>query len=232
MLFDASEDLGAVDLAEDDVLPAHGGHDVGHTPAVAVEHRQRVEVHIAVAHQGVPAEGGGVEPQVPVRHLDALGAGSGAARVVDRGGGSFIGGPGSGLDALHEQAVGLLARDQAPRHLHIAERRLEFRVHEEHVGARVVDDVLDLLCVEAEVDRYADAPEGAGAEQEHEHPGSVVRHDRHPCAEVEAQAVEAGGHGPGQLGHAAVGEVGEGRCHLVGFVDHGNAVAVDEFGAP
>jgi hypothetical protein len=232
VLLDATEDLGAVDLAEDDVLPAHGGHDVGHAPAIAVEHRERVEVDVAVAHEGVPAEDGGVEPQVPVGHLDALGACGGAARVVDRGGRTLVGGPWAGFDAFDEQAVRLLAGDQAPAHLHVSERRHQLRVHEEHLCTRVVDDVLDLFGVEAEVDRHADAPVGTGAEQEYEHPCGVVRHDRHPCAEVEAKAVEPGGHGPGQFGHATVGEVGEWWGHLVGFVDHGDAVAVDELGAP
>ncbi len=57
---------------------------VRHAPAVAVEHRQRVQVHVAVGHADVPAERHRVDPQVAVGQLHALGARGGAARVVDR----------------------------------------------------------------------------------------------------------------------------------------------------
>ena len=72
MSLDARQDLLAVDLAEHHVGPAHAGHRVRHSPAVAVEHRQGVEEHVAIAHAGVPPEHGRVEPAVPVRELDAL----------------------------------------------------------------------------------------------------------------------------------------------------------------
>ena len=49
VLVDAPQDLGAVDLAQHDLGHAHGGERVGHAPAVAVEHRQRVQVDVAVA---------------------------------------------------------------------------------------------------------------------------------------------------------------------------------------
>ena len=97
---DAAQDLGAVDLAQHDLGHAHGGGGVRHAPAVAVEHRQRVQVDVAVADAGLPAEGGGVEPQVAVGELHALGPGGGAARVVDGGGGVLVGlVPRLGLDA-------------------------------------------------------------------------------------------------------------------------------------
>ena len=41
---DPAQDLGAVDLAQHDLLRAHAGDRVRHAPAVAVEHRQRVQV--------------------------------------------------------------------------------------------------------------------------------------------------------------------------------------------
>jgi hypothetical protein len=73
VLVDAAQDLGAVDLAQHDLRHAHAGDRVRHAPAVAVEHRQRVQVHVAVAHAHVPAEGRRVEPQVAVGELHALG---------------------------------------------------------------------------------------------------------------------------------------------------------------
>ena len=91
---DARQDLLAVDLAQHDVRAAHAGHRVGHPPAVAVEHRQRVQEHVAVAHAGVPAERGGVEPAVALGQLHALGPRRGARRVVHRAGGVLVGLPG------------------------------------------------------------------------------------------------------------------------------------------
>jgi hypothetical protein len=93
VLLDAAEDLGAVDLAQDVLGGAHAREREGHAPAVAVEHRQGVEVDVAVVDAGVPAEGGGVQPQVAVRQLHALGPRGGAAGVVDRGGRVLVGGP-------------------------------------------------------------------------------------------------------------------------------------------
>ncbi len=97
---DPAQDLGTVDLAQHDVLPAHAGDRVRHAPSVAVEHRQRVQVHVAVAHARLPAERRGVDPDVAVRHLHALRARGRAARVVDRRGRVFVGvRPRFGLDA-------------------------------------------------------------------------------------------------------------------------------------
>ena len=69
---DAAQDLGAVDLAQDHVLAAHPGDGVEHPPAVAVELRERVQVHVAVADAHVPAERRGVEPDVAMGELHAL----------------------------------------------------------------------------------------------------------------------------------------------------------------
>ena len=96
MGLDAPQDLGPVHLAQHDVGAAHAGDGEGHAPAVGVEHRQGVEVHVAVAHAHVPAELGGVEPAVAVGQLHALGPRRRAARVVDGGGGVLVGPPTDG----------------------------------------------------------------------------------------------------------------------------------------
>ena len=49
VLLDPAEDLGAVDLAQHHLRRPEPGHRVRHPPAVAVEHRQRVQVDVAVA---------------------------------------------------------------------------------------------------------------------------------------------------------------------------------------
>ena len=50
---DPAQDLGAVDLAQHDLLHAEAGHRERHAPAVGVEHRQRVQVDVAVGDAGV-----------------------------------------------------------------------------------------------------------------------------------------------------------------------------------
>jgi len=49
LLFHPRQDGLAIDLALHHVAAAHGGDRIGHAPAVAVEHRQRVEQDVAVA---------------------------------------------------------------------------------------------------------------------------------------------------------------------------------------
>ena len=115
-------------------------------------------------------------------------------------------------------------------HLHVTQGGLQLGVHDEHFGSRVVDDVLDLLCVQPEVDRHAHSPEGTGAEQEHQQPGCVVADHGHPGSEVQAHLVQTGGHGPREFAHSPIGEVRQGGGHLVRLVDEGDPVAVYEFG--
>ena len=230
MLLDASEDLGSVDLAEHDVLAAHASHRVRHAPAVAVEHGQGVEVDVPVVHTRLPSEHGGVQPQVPVGHLDALRAGRGAACVVDGGGGVLVWGPWSRFDPLEEQRVRLVAGQQAVLHLYVTQVGFQLWVHEKNFGSRVVHDVLDLFGVEAEVDRHPDPSEGTRSIEEHQHSCRVVADHGHPRSDVEAHGVQARGHGPCQLGGPCVGEVGECRGNLVGLVDDGDPVSVDDLG--
>lgn len=63
MSLDATQDLGAVDLAEHDVPAARSREDVGSPPPVDVEHRQRVEEHVAAVHRRVQPKHRGVERQ-------------------------------------------------------------------------------------------------------------------------------------------------------------------------
>ena len=57
-----------------------------------------------------------------------------------------------------------------------------------------------------------------------------MRHDRHPLALGHPQLVEPGGLGGGQLVEPPVGQARQ-RCgRLIGLVDHGQAIAIDEPG--
>ena len=93
MAGDAVEDFCAVHFAEHHLGRARAEEGEGHPPAVAVEHREGVEIDIVIAHACRPAESYGVEPDVAVGHLHAFGAAGGAGGVVDGGGGVFFGLP-------------------------------------------------------------------------------------------------------------------------------------------
>ncbi len=101
--------------------PAHARHGVGHPPPVAVEHRQRVEEHVAVVHAGVPPEHRGVEPAVAVRQLHPLGPRRRPRGVVDRARGVLVGLPRSWLLARlgrrEERGVLLPVEREPVRHL-------------------------------------------------------------------------------------------------------------------
>ena len=124
VLLDAAQDLGAVDLAQRHLGYAAARHRERHPPAVGVEHRQRVEIDVAVGHAGVEGEGDGVGPDVAVGDLDALGARGRAGGVVDRRRGVLVGLPDARLGAVvgvevvvladHEDVLGLAARRAGP----------------------------------------------------------------------------------------------------------------------
>jgi hypothetical protein len=74
LVLDAAQDLGAADLALDDVGDSHRGRGERQAPAVNVEQRRRMEVAIAVAGPQAPAHGHRVERVTAVREDDTLGS--------------------------------------------------------------------------------------------------------------------------------------------------------------
>src|SRR5581483_8913888 len=107
--------------------------------------------------------------------------------------------------------------------LDAGERLLELGVVEQHRRAAVVDDVRDLLAVEAEVDRHQHAAERAHAEEAHEEAGAVLADDGDTFAVADAPFVECRRLRAGELGDAAVGEGAETTAGRVGFVDDSDA---------
>ena len=232
MRVDAAEDLGAVHLADDDVPATHARDRVRHSPSVAMEHRQGVQVHVVVVHAGLPPEDGRVDPAVAVRELHALGPRGRAARVVDRGGGVLVGIPRLGLDALAEQfPVGFGADDEPVLRADAREGVVELGVDKQHRCAGVLDDVPHLVGVEPEVDGHQDPARSAHPEERHEQSGRIGRHDRDALTHADPEVVQGGGLGARELTHAAVGQLAERRRGLVGLVDDADPVAVHECGA-
>ncbi len=153
---DAAQDLGAVDLAQHDVPAADAGHAERHAPAVGVEHRQRVQVDVAVADRGVQAEHRGVEPDVAVGQLHALGARRRAGGVVDRRGGRLVRLVPRPRLGVGQVEVVVVAEHELVRDVEGVEQVFLLRVAVDDLGAAVLDDVGDLGRAEPEVDRHQD----------------------------------------------------------------------------
>ena len=203
-----------------------------HPPAVAVELRQRVEVHVSVTDAEVPTERRGVEPDVAVGDLHAFRAGGRAGGVVDRRRGVLVGRPRLWLDTeAHHLLVGVAADHEAALAGHVGQRVVQLGVDEQQPGTRVLDDVAHLLGGEAEVDRHEDASRPRHAVHRGHQPGRVVADDRHPLADPDAELVQPGGHRPRPLGHLPVRERVPRLGGLVRLVDDPDAIGVQQLGA-
>ena len=205
------------------------GHRERHSPAVGVEHRQRVQVDVAVGDAGVQREGDRVGPDVAVGDLHALGSGGGARGVVDRRGRVLLALPRLRVLALEVHVV-VVAEDEHVLGLDALQRVLELGVDVEDPRSGVLDDVVHLVGREPEVDRHQHPAVAGDAEEGGEQPGAVVRDVGDPVTDADAELVELGSLGPGELAHAGVGQVTERRRRLVGLVDDADAVGVHRQG--
>ena len=198
VLGDAPQDFGAVNLAQHHLRCACSEESEGHSPAVAVEHGEGVEIHIVIAHAGRPAESDGVEPDVAMGHLHAFGSSGGAGGVVDGGGGVFVGLPRAGIGIGGEQGLVAFGAEGEAMGAAVAGRDAgegasqavsQFRVYEKHGRAGVLHDVADFLLLEAEVDGHADAARAAAGVDGQQKTGGVVRDDGDALALAHAEAV-------------------------------------------
>ena len=103
---------------------------------------------------------------------------------------------------------------------------LELGVDVEHPGAGVLDDVGHLVGREPEVDRHQDPAVAGDAEERRVEPGTVVRDVGDAVADADAELVELGRLRAGELAHAGIGHVAQGRGGLVGLVDDADAFGV------
>ena len=136
VLLDPAQDLGAVDLAQHDVLRPQAGHRERHAPAVGVEHRQRVQVDVAVADPGVQAERHRVHPDVAVGDLHALRPGRGARGVVDGRRRVLVRLPRLRLRALERLEVVVLAEHERALAVDVLERLAPARGRRRGPGRR------------------------------------------------------------------------------------------------
>ena len=190
-----------------------------------------MEVDVAVADAGVHTERHGVDPDVAVGDLDALGPGGRAGGVVDARGGVLVRLPRLRLDVLGSEQVVVVAEDEAELGLDVGQRVVELGIDQQHPGPGVLDDVGHLVGPEPEVDRHQH-PAGPGhPEERREQAGTVVADDRDPVADADAELVELRGLPSGQCADLGVGELPQGRGGLVGLIDDAGALAVDGDGA-
>ena len=90
MLVDPPQDLGAINPALDDLLGSQPDKAEGHAPAVAMEHRQGVQVDVTFPDTCVHGEGHRVDPDVAMGQLHSFGPGGarmsqGHAALIRRG---------------------------------------------------------------------------------------------------------------------------------------------------
>ena len=213
-----------IDRAQHHVRAARAGDRPREAPAVAVEERQRPEEHAVAAEPVHVHLAERVQERAAVRVHHALRPARGARGVVERGDPVLVVDVGSHREdwsAVHELGVARAverapgdARDailhvHEPRACaeparHTAHRARELRVAEHELRARVVQDVADLLGLEARVDRHE-----RGAHLQHREVGdeqlrNVRREERDAVAGRDASAHERAREPADLLGEAPV----------------------------
>ena len=127
--------------------------------------------------------------------------------------------------------VGLGAQHELVAALNGGQGVGQLGVDEEHVGAAVLHDVGHLVQTEAEVDGDEQAAVAADTPEAGEQPARVVRHHGDATPHSNAERVEAGAGGVGQLAEAPEGHLAHRRGGLVGLIDEGDPVGIDDQGA-
>ena len=159
-----------LDLADAHVPAADGGHAPRQAPAVAVEHRQRPQVHGARVHAGLKRDAERAQVRAAVRVDRALRPARGARGVVDRDRVVLV--PVPDADRLRHAAgqevlVGIAGRSGV---LHDddggvgVEQVHQLRVGDHDARAAVGEDVVDFDGAQARVDRDQDGARGRHAE--------------------------------------------------------------------
>jgi hypothetical protein len=91
----------------------------------------------------------------------------------------------------------------------------------------VLDDVGDLVALEAEVDRHHDAARCGRRVEQLEHPRGVETGHGDPLAGRDAHRVEARADRPNPTPELGEGQRAEGSAGLVGLVDDRGAIGID-----
>ncbi len=198
------EDRLRLDLAQADVDAGVGGHRPREAPAVAVEHRQRPQVHRVPRHAPVDDVRQRVEIRAAVMVDDALRVAGGAGRVVERDRvplvrrvlpgvlGIAVGDERLVVDGAEALAAGTLRVDDVDderllreQRQRLFDRRREFGVGDEHPGLAVLEHERERLGVEPGVERVEHAAGHRHAEMRLDHFRRVGGHQRHRVADAD-----------------------------------------------
>ena len=212
VLGDQPVDRRSLHGSQADVRSGVRRHRPGEAPTVAVEHRQRPQVHAVPRH--VPGEDvpHGVEVSAAVVHDDALRVARGARGVVQGDGLPLVGRLVPVVPGVRggEQGLVLLVADRLARagvlgvvDVHHCRRPVqcshgpgreaaEGAVDEQDLRLAVFEDERDSGGVEAGVERHEDGPGHRDPEVGLDHLGGVRQQDRHGVAPSDAPRAERG----------------------------------------
>ena len=230
------EDGAGFGLAKAHVGRAHGGDNPDEGPPVGVKHRDGPEIAIGAGHVQVHQGADGIEPGIAMGDHHTLGAGGGAAGVVEgeevvlvdfhrheslgRGGESLVVIQPAVLAAFEGDEVGDVGDLAAD-----AVQGVEvIGVCADHAGTAVVDDIGEVVGVQAVVDRHGD-----GADLRHGVEGFELRRDvggdvGDAVARADAELLQGGGPAVAPVEELAIGAAR-------GAINEGFAVGVELAGA-
>ena len=205
-----------VDLAQAHIGACIGGHGPREAPAVAVEHRQRPQVHGMLRHAPGHDVANRIQIGAPVMVDHALGVAGGARGVVERNGVPFIGGRLPCIfriapcdEALILRLADALASARVFGIVHVDHQRFrlegrerapdgarEFAVGDQDLGLAVLEHEGDRLRVEARVQRVEDRARHGYAEMALEHFRGIREHRSDRVADADSPTRERGSEPP------------------------------------
>ena len=195
---------------------ADRGYRPREAPAVAVEHRQRPQVHRLGRHPGGDHLAERVEIRAAICVLDTLWLARGARGVVDRDRLLLVlepalrlrvgaRNPGTARTHLVAATVSPHRITVTPDELQRGEHRLELGVEQQEARTAVSEDVPDLGARKPVVDRDEDPAGRRDTEMGLEHRRRVEQQRRHSISLAQPRRPERIGESPRSLGELAVG---------------------------
>ena len=204
-----------VDRAHGHVARRDRGDGPGEAPAVAVEHRQRPQIHRLSGQAGVDDLAERVQVGAAVGVLHPLGPAGGAGGVVDRDRLLLVLQParrplrrrtGQHLLVRIAGVAGVRAADHGDAgQLQRRGQRLQAGIEQQVAGAAVLEDVADLGAGQAVVDRDQDPARGRHAEMGLQHRRRVEQQRSDPVTLAQPRRPQRVGQPPGALRELSVG---------------------------
>ena len=243
VLLDEPEDRRCLDPAQADVRPRVRRHRPGKAPAVAVEHRQRPEIHRMVRHAPDEDVAHTIKVSAAVVIHHALRVAGGTGGVVERDRFPFVGRPapcelrvalGEQLfiselaQTLAARELGVQCIDDGDLFLQQLERRCDgrrkFRIGNEKPRLTVLEHEGNRLGVEPRIQGGQHGARHGDTEMALVHRRRVGQHRGHRMADANAALRERGGKPP-------AARIGLGPGVALGAVDDRRALGINVCGA-